>query len=59
MVLDLGGGCGCKKLEEDTARTADPHWPKGCPTRHSVMLNNETGGVFCRKLTLSQLKAGQ
>jgi len=28
-----------KKLGGDTARTADPSWPKGCPTPFDVMLN--------------------
>ncbi|KAK4806257.1 hypothetical protein QYF61_013401 [Mycteria americana] len=34
-----------KKLGGDTARTADPNWPKGYSIPYGVMLSIETGGV--------------
>ncbi|KAK4817730.1 hypothetical protein QYF61_026530 [Mycteria americana] len=35
-----------KKLGGDTARTADPNWPKGYSIPYGVMLNIETGGSW-------------
>jgi len=34
-----------KKLGGDTAGTADPSWPKGCPTSYGVLLNSRTWGM--------------
>jgi len=41
LVRSLGM---CRKLGGDTARTADPNWPKGYSITHSIMLSNKTGG---------------
>ncbi|KAK4828920.1 hypothetical protein QYF61_001541 [Mycteria americana] len=35
-----------KKLGGDTARTADPKWPKGYSIPYDVMLNKKTGGSW-------------
>lgn len=32
-----------KKLGGDTARIADPNWPKGYSVPYDIMLNNKTG----------------
>lgn len=34
-----------RELGGDTARTADPNWPKGCPIACGAMWDNNTGGV--------------
>jgi len=36
------------KLGGDTARIADPNWPKGYGIPYYVMLSMETGGVGLR-----------
>lgn len=33
-----------KKLREDTARRADPNWPKGYAVPYGVILNNKSWG---------------
>lgn len=33
-----------KRLGEDTAGTADLHWPRGCPTSYDIMLSNKRSG---------------
>ena len=33
-----------KKLGGDTARTAGPSWPQGCPTPYDVVLSNKSWG---------------
>ena len=37
---------GHKKVGGDTARAADPNWPKGCSIPWDVMPSIETGGSW-------------